>query len=119
MSYIVSNFIIMKNALLLLCKLINFRQCLPFDVQMTGWGEIKLCGELVPVSSWEQILKCKYFSPAVRDNRGSNSYQMYVLLNTTCHYATMTALPSLVRQGFQVLTLKIKGKITVFINSIH
>lgn len=119
MTYIVSNFIIMKDTLLLLCKLISFRQYLPFGVPMTGWGARKLCAEFVPLSSWEQILKCKYFSPAVTENRGSNPYQMYVLLNTTCHYAAMTALTSLVRQGFQVLTVILKRKKYCLLNSMH
>lgn len=37
----------MKDTLFLLCKLINFRQCLPFDAAVTGWGARKLCAEFV------------------------------------------------------------------------
>lgn len=55
MFYIVSNFIIMKDTSLLICKLICFGEYLPFDVPVTGWRARKLCAEFVPLSSWEQF----------------------------------------------------------------
>lgn len=103
MSYIVSNSIIMRVFAI---------WCSP-DRLDSKKVMCRICSSLF----MRTILKCKYFSPVVTESRGSNPYQMYVLLNAACHYAAMTALTSLVRQGFQVLTV-IKKKEKVLLVSI-